>query len=211
MSKIKLTPLSLPDIKKRKRKSSSTLSTISTSIQSDDLIDNIKDIALHFINPSITYEVCGTFNLDKNDKITGYSFNPNFHSKSHLSNNRNFCTYDNLILTSKIWHTHPDKYYPSNEDIFKVFKVKFKESYIISRFGFFKISFNNNISNITAFDKIILTKIIYDFYNSTNKGREYNKKAINILCKKLNNYINSIIKNIFLISDKFKISFHLFI
>jgi hypothetical protein len=207
MSKIKLTPLSLPDIKKRKRSSSSTLST---SIKSSDLIDNIKDIALHFINPSITYEVCGTFNLDKNDNITGYSFNPNFHSKSDLSNNRNFCTYDNLILTSKIWHTHPGKYYPSNEDIFKIFNVKFKESYIISRFGFFKISFNNNISNINAFDKKILNNINTEFYNSTNKGREYNKKAINILCKKLNNYINSIIKNEYSISDKFKISFYLY-
>jgi len=201
MSKIKLEPLTLPEIKRRK----SSLSSSSKSIQSIELI---KDIAKNFINESIIYEVCGTFNLDSNDNKIGYSFNPNFYSKDKLSNTRNFCTYDNLILSSKIWHTHPDKYYPSNEDIFKIFKNKIKESYIISRFGYFKISFNSYIDDLKEFNKVNIDKITSEFYFSTKKGRDYNKDACNKLCKKLYNHINYIIKNKYLISEKFKISFN---
>jgi hypothetical protein len=210
MSKIKLEPLTLPEIKKRKRSSSSSLSSSSKSIQSIELINYIKDIAKNFIKESIKYEVCGTFNLDSNDNIIGYSFNPNFYSKDNLFNTRNFCTYDNLILSSKIWHTHPDKYYPSNEDIFKIFKNKIKESYIISRFGYFKISFNSYINDLKEFNIVNIDKITREFYFSTNKGRDYNKDAINKLCKKLYNYINYKLKNKYLISEKFKISFYLY-
>lgn len=208
MSLVKLTPLTLPDINKKRKRNSS--SSFSKSIQSIDLIDYIKDIAINFIKPTIEYEVCGTFNLDSNDNILGYAFNPDFYHKTASNSNRNFCTYDNLKLSSKIWHTHPDKYYPSNEDIFKIFKNKIKESYIISRFGFFKITFNNNISDLSLFDINKINKITTNFYFSTNKGREYNKEAINILCKKINYYINYIINKKYLISDKFKISFYLY-
>lgn len=204
MSKIKLEPLTLPEIK-RKKSSLSSLSSSSKSIQSIELI---KDIAKNFINESIIYEVCGTFNLDSNDNKIGYSFNPKIYTKDKLSNTRNFCTYDNLILSSKIWHTHPDKYYPSNEDIFKIFKKEIKESYIISRFGYFTISFNSYIDDLKEFNKFNIDKITSEFYFSTNKGRDYNKDAINKLCKKLYNHINYIIKNKYLISEKFKISFN---
>jgi hypothetical protein len=205
MSKIKLEPLKLPELKKRKRTTSS-----SSSSKSIQLINNIKDIAKNFIKKSITYEVCGTFNLDSNDNIINYSFNPNFYSKSTLDKSRNYCTYDNLILSSKIWHTHPDKYYPSNEDIFKIFKKKIKESYIISRYGYFKISFNNHINDLKEFKIENIDKYVSEFYFSTNKGRDYNKDAINKLCKKINIYINNIIENKYLISEKFKISFYLY-
>jgi hypothetical protein len=90
------------------------------------------------------------------------------------------------------------------------FKKEIKESYIISRFGYFKISFNSYIDDLKEFNKFNIDKITSEFYFSTNKGRDYNKDAINKLCKKLYNHINYIIKNKYLISEKFKISFNLY-
>ena len=49
----------------------------------------------------------------------------------------------------------------------------------------------------------------YMVFDISNGAVIYNKNAINKLCKKLYNHINYIIKMKYLISEKFKISFHL--
>jgi len=112
------------EIKKQKRGSSNiTDNSYSKSLQTKQLLENIKEISDKFIKEDINYEICGTFNLDSDNNIIGYSYNPEYKIKEKFG--RNSCTYDNIKkLSNKLWHTHPDKYYPSYEDIMFIFNKK---------------------------------------------------------------------------------------
>ena len=112
--------------------------------------------------------------------------------------------------TSHIFHTHPNKIYPSDIDIYKILKNDLiKHSYIISSSGYFKLSFpsNINIDEIRKIDKDKLIKILDKYYIDTipHRGRIYIKIFMDELLSSIKHHINNIL------SDKsrniFKIKF----
>ena len=132
------------------------------------LFENLRD---EYLTDDIDYEVCGIININENKEFIIDKFTK---GNSFSCNQRN-----NTI----IFHTHPNKIYPSVEDIVKVLRYDdIKISYIISKEGFFKIGYDSGISidkkdiDIQEIEQHVQQ---YYFMDGTYKGRTYNKSSMN--------------------------------
>ena len=135
----------------------------------------------------LDYEICATLRRSP-DRIRWVL---TVHNKWKRSNttDRDSCTYeryDHIIL-----HNHPNKYYPSVEDIEKVVKntnMKIRESFIVCKFGVwrFVVEPENKMPEGVFEGKREDTKRVSDkFYYATDNGRKYNPEAIQILCDEI--------------------------
>lgn len=144
----------------------------------------------------LDYEICATLRrspLANNDTSVGNRIRwvLTVHNKWQRSNttDRDSCTYeryDHIIL-----HNHPDKYYPSREDIEKVVKntnMMIRESFIVCKFGVwrFVVEPENKMPKDVFEEKREDTKRVSDkFYHATGEGRKYNPEAIQTLCAEI--------------------------
>jgi hypothetical protein len=185
------------------RKSSSL--SFSSSLQlTNDIILDIANKYISFNEDEIKYEVCGNFQLNERNEIISYTINEidMEQNKINVKTNPNMrlnCSHQSPY-TSHIFHTHPNKIYPSDIDIYKILKHDLiKHSYIISNEGYFKMSYPSkiNIDEITSIDKKKLTRILDKYYFDTNiyKGRIYIKNYMKDLITSLKAHVNNIIVN----------------
>mgnify|MGYP003339722534 FL=1 len=195
-----------------KKKSSSTSSTSSSKNEYDIMFDIMNNYLM--FEDDIKYEVCGNFQLNDENKIISYTINEIDMEMNKIKvmkdpNMRLNCSHKSPY-TSHIFHTHPNKIYPSDIDIYKILKNDLiKHSYIISSSGYFKLSFpsNINIDEIRKIDKDKLIKILDKYYIDTipHRGRIYIKIFMDELLSSIKHHINNIL------SDKsrniFKIKF----
>jgi len=97
-------------------------------------------------------------------------------------------------IKTQIWHTHSSisKYYPSFEDINKVFKYEIiKKSYIITQFGYWRLEYNPDEKRVLDEREIKeLQRCSRDFYINTEKGRKYNKVSIDKFVFDVNRILN---------------------
>lgn len=201
-----------------KKSSSSSLSSLTRS-EYDIMYDIMNKYNL-FEEDIIKYEVCGNFQLNDKNEIISFTINDIDMEQNKIKvmkepNMRLNCSHKSPY-TSHIFHTHPNKIYPSDIDIYKILKHDLiKHSYIISTSGYFKLSFPSyiNIDEIRTIDKNKLTKILDKYYFDTNphRGRIYIKNYMDELISSLKSHINNILsdksRNIFKIKFvPFKIS-----
>lgn len=145
---------------------------------------NIDNNSFVYINDKLTHDVefCGIFDLIESNTLV---LNENSVVAGINKNGRKSCTH--IQYSKFIWHTHPNgsKYYPSNEDIYKILKHKsISDSYIFTPFGYWHMHYSLTINNKKTYD--FIDKVNKWFYFNTNKGREYNKDIILKYCTKLN-------------------------
>jgi len=141
-----------------------------------------------------TFEVCGNLQISEDDNLV-YSYNKiDYNKQKKIKNSRASCQYEKY--TKYIWHTHPNKIYPSIEDILQICKHDIIEhSYIINNEGFIKMIYIGETYIFNKDNKSIIQKILdnYYFHENTNKGRTFSKEAMRTLCKNLTKTINIII------------------
>lgn len=91
-----------------------------------------------------------------------------------------------------IWHTHTtqSKYYPSLEDIHKVFKhVSIQESVIYTVYGYWLMNYSGEA--IILPDNVLahINELLDHFYRNTHRGRDYNQVTIDNLTHQLNAFL----------------------
>ena len=139
-------------------------------------------IRSEYLTDDIDYEVCGIINTNENSEFIIDKFK---------TGNRYSC---DQYSSSVIFHTHPDKIYPSVEDIIKIlYYEKIHISYIICKEGFFKIGYNGISINKTNIDKNELEEYVQQYYfmDNTNKGRNYNRSSMNKYTKGFTSYMKN--------------------
>ncbi len=135
----------------------------------------------------LDFEICGTLQ-QKNIN--------NWRLKIH--NTRNSATGKRLSCVYNyhepiILHNHPDKYYPSLEDIEKVVKNKpanivIYKSFIVSKVGIWEITVSPELklSESEIYKKRDdVNTALNNFYKDTERGRKYNAAAVRELCNKI--------------------------
>jgi hypothetical protein len=141
------------------------------------------------VDAGISYEICATIARVPSDNSWMLKLHHKGEPSGDITNDRNSCTfqgYEQIIL-----HNHPDKYYPSREDIDKVLKNKhrnIRESYIACKFGIwrFVVEPDNKLTDSELETLKPQGKhALDDFYRHTVKGREYNEMAVEILCQEI--------------------------
>lgn len=151
------------------------------------------------------YETCGLFdyNIMLNGEIIINNFLPEKKNSLRLPGERLYCIYKKYDKI--IWHTHPDKIYPSLEDILKILKNEIINfSIIFCKFGYFQLYFYDKIDNITDELQKHIQDILNEYYfSNTRNGRDYDEKSIKKLCHKLNYIINKNSVNMFKIKFYF--------
>jgi hypothetical protein len=154
---------------------------------SADLITSINEIKQMVIDSNIDHEICGSI------AFNGENYDVYEHEAGSISGTtRANCLYEDYREPT-IWHNHPQssKYYPSLEDILKVIKLKNStlwNSYIFTHFGYWELS---TIRHIDVSEKLSsnIEKLLNWFYWKTQKGRVYDKDAIDRLINDLNNIL----------------------
>ena len=135
----------------------------------------------------LDYEICATLRRSP-DRIRWVL---TVHNKWQRSNttDRDSCKYeryDHIIL-----HNHPDKYYPSVEDIEKVVKeknAKIRESFIVCKFGVWRFVVepeNKMPESVFEGKREDAQRVSDKFYHATGEGRKYNPEAIQTLCDEI--------------------------
>jgi hypothetical protein len=172
--------------KNNKNKNTPAFSPVSPTFSYPDTETALFDFRR--ITADLKYEICATIEIVSDEEVRLL-----LHNKGHRSNttSRDSCTFDKNKSQNIILHNHPDKYYPSREDIEKVVKDKnmtIEESYIFCKFGIWSIAVTaeNKISKHEVEEKAhYATEAFTAFYHATGKGRVYNKTAIDVLCQKI--------------------------
>ncbi len=146
-----------------------------------------KPISITEIRKSIdddNFEICGY--IDKvNRKFIYINRGEPKKTKEKAS-----CPFSEIKKHKYSWHTHPSisKYYPSTTDLWKNFKYNQKTMIIFTRYGMWKIEYDGK----TKYNKIPqeindkIKKIEKFFYDNTNKGRDWNKEAVDKYKKEIN-------------------------
>lgn len=98
----------------------------------------------------------------------------------------------NQPIRHTVWHTHTtqSKYYPSVEDIHKVFKYELiRESILYTVFGYWVMTYSG--AAIILPDNVLarINELLGGFYQSTERGRAYNTDAIATLTSQLNSQL----------------------
>ncbi len=153
-----------------------------------EIIQYIKHLT---IDSNINYEKCGTI-VKQNDRYI-----VNVHEKEsnadELRHHCNFEYYDKII-----WHSHPTiaKFYPSLEDILKSIKFKNSQimySYIFTQFGFWTLHTEHH-TDINDEMKNNINELLNKLYFSTERGRVYNKKSVDVFMNEMNALLIGILK-----------------
>jgi hypothetical protein len=95
----------------------------------------------------------------------------------------------NQPIRSTVWHTHTtqSKYYPSMEDIYKVFKYEaIRESFIYTVFGYWVLTYSGEAVKLPEDVIASINELLGDFYKGTERGRAYNIDMIMELTSQLN-------------------------
>lgn len=155
---------------------------IYSSNNMDDIIYYIKNIS---IDKQINYEICGTIIENNNYELV-------LHTSNMLSkSNRNLCNY--IYYDNVIWHTHPDKFYPSVEDIMKIIKhPTIQVSFIITNEGYW-ILYRLNDNKYNDINNKNIDYINNKLYFKTKKGRKYNEEAVNNYVTSINKLLHNIL------------------
>lgn len=100
-----------------------------------------------------------------------------------------------------LWHTHPktSKYYPSIEDLLLIIQSDIVEkSYIYTIYGYWRIKYLQFLDDYTYRKPVIdlITDATNKFYWRTERGREYNLRAIDRFVEEINQ-LKDIIGNTF--------------
>jgi hypothetical protein len=88
-----------------------------------------------------------------------------------------------------IWHTHTihSKYFPSMEDIHKVFKhATIHTSIIYTVFGFWVMTYAGRPVRLSEAIHEYMNEILGEFYRATERGRAYDRDAIERLSYRFN-------------------------
>lgn len=98
----------------------------------------------------------------------------------------------NQPIWHTIWHTHTtqSKYYPSVEDIHKVFKHEpFHESILYTVYGYWVMTYNGQAVILPDNVLASINKLLVRFYKYTERGRTYNADAIAQLTSQMNSQL----------------------
>ena len=140
----------------------------------------------------LDYEICATLRRSPGGWVLTIHNN---WQRAVKTNGRDLCDYeryDHIIL-----HNHPDKYYPSVQDIEKVVKntnMMIRESFIVCKFGVwrFVVEPENKMPKDMFDGKQKDAQRVSDkFYHATDKGRTYNPEAIQTLCAEISQIYGS--------------------
>ena len=150
--------------------------------------------AFHEMTKNLDYEICATITTDES---MGAQLILHNKKKERTDDKRNSCDYSKGY-TSIILHNHPDKYYPSIEDLEKIVTNKKKnaiirESYITCKFGIwmFLIDSKHKLTEEEMKNKHAnMKKKLNAFYWATEKGRTYNAEEIKLLCSQIHDIYN---------------------
>ena len=98
----------------------------------------------------------------------------------------------NQPIRHTIWHTHTtqSKYYPSLEDIHKVFKYEpIRESILYTVFGYWVMTYSGMA--VILPDNVLarINELLGRFYQHTERGRTYNLDVISHLTSQLNSQL----------------------
>lgn len=164
-------------------------------------------VTISYIMKSIlndNFEICGYSNKDQRIYYRTNKGNPK------VNGERASCSISNENLYDYVWHTHPkvSKYMPSKEDIWKIFKHNKISSKIFTRYGYWKLTLtyegkkkkpnpNERIKKEYILKKYEekykeeIRKIKDVFYFTTNKGKSWNKEAVDKYKKEINELLKS--------------------
>jgi len=216
-----------PEIKKsRIHSSNSSLNSNSSSGSIKpriSLFENEKDVMLQIFEEyhNQKYEICGNLTITDDNKLTDITYNKrnaDKNKKKYEERNpddkreRNNCEYSKY--STAIWHTHPNKIYPSSEDVLKVLKhPSISYSFIIGCYGYFKIIGISDIAiQFNETEKELLTKELNEYYSPTTlRGTLFIKEKMIPFLKGLNKFLKEIIETKGMSSQiKFKIKYFLY-
>jgi len=170
----------------KRRKQKGGKKVVFTSEYFYDALNYIKEIT---IDSELPYELCGSISVGMTYKVITHETPPSAEARAN-------CTYEDYN-ESIIWHNHPktSKFYPSLEDIVKVFKMKNKKlhmSFIYTHVGYWRLE---KIKNVEV-TKELSSSINYwlDWlYFKTERGRTYNEEAVNHMTTNLNKLLETIL------------------
>ena len=119
------------------------------------------------------------------------------------------CPFSQIKQYTHSWHTHPStsKYYPSTTDLWKNFKYNQKTMIIFTRYGMWQIQYDGKKKYKKIPQEICykIKEIETNFYNNTERGRDWNKEAVDKYKKEINELLKLTKKsfNIEFIKKKF--------
>ncbi len=123
-------------------------------------------------------EYCGNFIYDNELLLTNVL-------KGQNINNRRACVYTHY--STYLWHTHPNKYYPSNEDILKILKRSaISYSYIFTNYGYW-VLYKEGTHKDISLKKLAehINNCGRTFYIKTDGGLTYNPREISDYIRRL--------------------------